>query len=379
MDPPAQPTEFKRDVSFIYTSTDFARLENWYDKIKDFTFGTKWVPLPAHYAKALCQYKEYLNFYFNAKVLEVTSSDDPAEQEKAMMLCYTPTMFAEIQQQLLSVLTPEELLPIEELTILLEELINSVSEPGRGAFVRLSSRSPKDTALVSELTFKYLQEMIANSTVDPDSEEALIENMSFYTRATWRALKVDSGKDAINLLLKSNRTHVDLALANLKQDEFQMDLIVREWVEINPEWEFRVFVNHKKLTACTQYYPWIYNPEFNSRLDEITATLENFWEKIKDLLPDEFFTIDVVLNPQQLDHVRVVEVNPPPPAAGGGLFDWDKPEDVNAALNGPFEVRVCKSFPHHEWKKLHPPIRNWIKSCRKAQRELNSKWYCTIC
>ncbi len=53
-------------------------------------------------------------------------------------------------------------------------------------------------------------------------------------------MKVTSGREAIELLFNSERTYQDISRMKLMLgDKFEMKLIARKWVEIDPELEFR--------------------------------------------------------------------------------------------------------------------------------------------
>ena len=63
-------------------------------------------------------------------------------------------------------------------------------------------------------------------------------------------------RQALELLVKSQRIFVDFKMAGLKQQsDVEMKLVCREWFEgIDPLFEFRAFVQNSQLTAITQYY-----------------------------------------------------------------------------------------------------------------------------
>lgn len=52
-----------------------------------------------------------------------------------------------------------------------------------------------------------------------------------------------------------------------------MKMIVRQWVDIRPEWEFRCFVYGGKMTAITQYYYFAYGMLFLSLNFRLTTSL----------------------------------------------------------------------------------------------------------
>lgn len=40
--------------------------------------------------------------------------------------------------------------------------------------------------------------------------------------------------------------------------QWNMNIVVREWNQISPEYEFRAFVYKKRMTALTHYYKFLY-------------------------------------------------------------------------------------------------------------------------
>jgi hypothetical protein len=117
-------------------------------------------------------------------------------------------------------------------------------------------RLPKDVALVVPAMKQMLRDGIAKTKCKPNTPEADAEDMILFTDACGKCLRVTSGAQALHLLLHSQRAYDDLSRAELVmgKEKFSMSVIVRGWVDISPEWEFRAFVYNGVMTACTQYY-----------------------------------------------------------------------------------------------------------------------------
>ena len=83
--------------------------------------------------------------------------------------------------------------------------------------------------------------------------------------ATNKMMKIESSKDAIQLLIKSSRIYEDLSKnVSFGKKHYQSKLVLREWIpEIvdHPELEFRCFVHEKNLNAVSQYFADTYFPE----------------------------------------------------------------------------------------------------------------------
>ena len=87
---------------------------------------------------------------------------------------------------------------------------------------------------------------------EEDSVEKIAEdNWHIFFRGVSKAVRVERGREAIFMFLSSRRIFHDCCWALSNHQE--LSLIVREWQEIDPEYEFRAFVVRNKLTSCTQY------------------------------------------------------------------------------------------------------------------------------
>ena len=195
-----------------------------------------------------------------------------------------------------------------------------------GAFVRLSTRSPKDAAIARDTTMKLFNEEIAllGDIGKTDENARLIALI----KASTVCLKVFSGQQALDLLLvqhfyyiqtslftntinkASERTHEDLNLALEFPQAWDMKVIVREWVKlfstglpisnlfflakvtIHPSMEFRGFVCKKKFTALSQYFHIVHFPELVKSRNEVLAKILAFYEDIKDAIPADSYIID---------------------------------------------------------------------------------------
>lgn len=169
-------------------------MENWYPYLKDYTFRTEFLELPVESAKAFLKYRENSNFINHYK--RMRKPNDPNVEIPPIVTgvsrcthILTSTYLSNILHlPLLTEQRDAEL--VEEWTHKLDEVIKQFD----GAFVRLSTRSPKDRALSSTffslLFFLHLfcwmltvgrkmREIVAEEikpslNLAPDSEEALV-------------------------------------------------------------------------------------------------------------------------------------------------------------------------------------------------------------
>ena len=119
-------------------------------------------------------------------------------------------------------------------------------------FVRLSSRSPKDSIFeIESFTNVFKAELIAlkNDYLDY-SESFSAKNIAFY-RASTKALAVLSGKEALDLLLVSKRINGDIKALIEKSET--INLIVREFVEFSVENELRLVLGFLKHGHPTNF------------------------------------------------------------------------------------------------------------------------------
>lgn len=57
-----------------------------------------------------------------------------------------------------------------------------------------------------------------------------------------------------------------------------------------------MFVVDKKIVACTQYYPLCYVPKLSHNKEMITKVLFDYFDKVKDLIKIDTYTIDFMLS-----------------------------------------------------------------------------------
>jgi hypothetical protein len=176
-------------------------LENWYFRLKDFTFETFFVPLFCNELTLIC------NVHDKKK-------------------------------------------PMAELDELRKRVEPLFSTSGKAFFVKLSTRSMKDWALRSERTRAIFQNercRLYEELLGEDVRDviAIIRAMSF-------ALQVRSADEVLEMLVNSERSYQDCTRRALADNQFPMQLVFREWKPIRPELELRGFVFRKKLNGLSQ-------------------------------------------------------------------------------------------------------------------------------
>jgi len=200
--------------------------------------------------------------------------------------------------------------PTEEEKIVLKELETNIqkyiAQFPKGAFVRLGSRSPKDSWLGHREGFRCT-----------------------------------SGTYALKLLCDSERIYDDLHL--VLGNGYTPHLVVREWLEIQPWQEFRAFYKNRKLVGISQYN--YLRREVFPEILELAGTIE--WairvksEIVAPLLPADDVVVDYVYKIRQRGNERINEVillecNPFTIYTDPCMFNWSQDTFQE------FEFRYCK-------------------------------------
>ncbi len=187
-------------------------------------------------------------------------------------------------------------------------------------FVRLSIRSPKDAALSSASFDGHFAASLEAYKPLPDASQAAAsaesspasgdtqlttdadQNLRLHAlyAASMRTLRCDSARAVIATLVRSPRIQRDLA-------DFcagacaTMNVVIREYVEFEPELEFRAFVCDGRVTALTQYCEFIYFPRLHARRAEVERVLCAFCDErvlpaMRAHQPElRSFVVDVIL------------------------------------------------------------------------------------
>lgn len=163
-----------------------------------------------------------------------------------------------------------------------------------GAFVRLGSRSAKDSSY-----------------------------------ALTRGLRVVDAESAIRILTsESRRVAFDLDVA-LKND-YEAFIFVREWQDI-PDWaEFRCFMRDRKLVGISQYdcTNLGHCPEISKYREPIRKAIEGFFPTFRDACHLADVVFDIYLSSGGFEatqppfEVRLLEINPFITETDACLFEW---------------------------------------------------------
>lgn len=238
---------------------------------------------------------------------------------------------------------------------LVHHMNNIVAAFRIGVSVKLSTRSPKDSeAVMAHAAAAYHARLVdGNIPGAPEKLEQLNARVIAFTEERTRAAIATSGREALSMLLDSNRVLEDLLYAY--QSEFQVTplaIVAREWHSgIRPACEFRGFTWGGRLTCIGQYFYQMYFPELEAQRDVIARDLSAFVEVVMSRphgIPNAMLDL-LWFGPGQC---MLIEINPLDEASGStlpgstGLFRWDDASD-NALMHGarPFELRLRSAPP----------------------------------
>ncbi len=225
-------------------------IESWYDALAEFTFRTEFVALGQHEARAL------VDTYWSWK-----RADDDAAAAAAPLPAVLQALEARVAAAMEALGSPQ------------------------GVFVKLSSRSPKDSRLSQTRALALVREqlMARRAAGLPVSDnDVTVAIMS----ASIAALRLASARAVLTCLLTSDRVcEDDLPLALGFPACWTQHLCLREWVTIPPAGELRAFVFGGRLTALTQYYVPAHFPELVAHRERAAALVQELFDAMAPRCP----------------------------------------------------------------------------------------------
>ena len=225
---------------------------------------------------------------------------------------------------------------------LIDRLTSTITSfsSGKGAFVKLSTRSPKDSPVAFEKAHKTYLVRLGSLGENPSVNDKL----NLLSTIMGESLKVTTGEEAVKLLISSDRVGEDLEYALEKGDEeFKkfIHLVVREWVNV-PLWaEFRGFVSGGQLTALGQYNYLIQFSTLKNKVNRIKDDLKKFHASIQERITMEQYIIDFVWTEESM---YLIEFNAFSEermfSSTTGLWNWESPADREIMTKGPLTLRI---------------------------------------
>lgn len=231
-------------------------LENYYASIKDESFATVFFDMTKPQARAVLeQHKRYLQSQeFDATHADLLALERAVDEAK-------------------------------------RKLYGDDGAAEQKVFVRLSTRSPKDAPLLlkdfGQLVRDCRQRLAQCNHAETDDKRS-DENMALHALqiASTIAVGCDCGRDAVRLLVLSKRIQGDLE--QFCNDELHVasdstkafKVAVRKFQFFPLDFELRAFVYQSRLTAITQYNPFIYFPALAARKNAIEQLVKKFIDQV---------------------------------------------------------------------------------------------------
>lgn len=238
------------------------------------------------------------------------------------------------------------------------------------AFVKLSTRSPKDSP-----------QILAKAKADFQAQDglsipSLSERARSFAELVQKHFSVSGGREACELLASSTRVREDLeyALEAPRYDDLGLHVVLRRWDGPIPVAnEFRGIVWAGQMNAVGQYYYSFVFPELEALRSDIERDLREVYESLRTKLNEAGFAYCIIdfawLGPKD---VRVIEVNAFNGVTLGclaqstGLFLMDHDEDRRIIAEGPFELRLrseamsdsaLRMKLNNTWRDVIAPLR----------------------
>ncbi len=293
------------DKKSIHFPFDFDR---WYENLKPFTFNSEVISISPDTARAMVNFYQY---HYN-------------HREDA--------------------LKPEDIQILMNLEKEIEQSLSSLNKTGKGVFVRMSNRSPKDGSPLlenGETEASVYSQALVGVKDDPNQQMAVLCDVGM------KILQCQRSDQVLNLLLTSERVFVDMYLAldchdASKDDEWSTSIILREWEpQLQQDHEFRVFVYEDKVTAISQYNHWCAYDSLNqlpsSDREMIIDKLSTFSRKMHPFINQRNYILDLAIVG---DDVKVIELNPFDDTTGACMFSWAQDKRILYGNDGSVAFKI---------------------------------------
>jgi hypothetical protein len=233
--------------------------ENWHHLLENCTFSTQLCPLDYDEAKLFVEI--YERFVLNKDYVDLSNFDWRSclnESEKNMLVCLESKLDKTID----------------------EFKHSQIGIPAEFVFVKTSSRSAKDSPLATDRFQKLYLSFIEELKVNQRLEEN--EQITCLLKAAFECLKMRNAREVIDSFVSSERIYQDmtLALEKMSLENFKEHFVIRRFVQIDVDMEFRGFVFGGKLTALSQYNYLIYSPRLNDLKQSIQDKIQAYFNQV---------------------------------------------------------------------------------------------------
>ena len=173
-------------------------------------------------------------------------------------------------------LSDDEKTMLEKLTCRLQGAMKTFTQDGY-AFVKTSSRSAKDAPMVQG-RFKELY--LAELSTYPEDDRTENSQIFCLLKAAFEALRVKTADDVIDMFIRSERIYQDLLLAAVNQvEKYNEHFVIRKFVDIDVDMEFRGFVWGHELVALSQYNYAIYSKRLVDEQERYKKMVKDYYEE----------------------------------------------------------------------------------------------------
>ena len=191
-------------------------------------------------------------------------------------------------------MTNDETKSLECLQIRIQESLSHYVRSGF-AFVKTSSRSAKDSPLVSS-NFESFYLAFLNQLPEEERKQENCQ-ITCLLKAAFVSLKVKNSEEVIEMFIKSERIYQDMLLALSNTERFRENFVIREFVDIEVDMEFRGFVFNEKLNALSQYNYLIYSDNLYKNKTIIQDLILDFFnQQVSQLLSKSSFSKNYVID-----------------------------------------------------------------------------------
>lgn len=186
--------------------------------------------------------------------------------------------------------------------------------------------------------------------------------------------------NASNYIMYDLQDAFDGCVDNNSQDERpEYELVLRQWFDINPALEFRVFIRDGTVIGVSQrdlnYYTFL-EPLVNEFKDTIDEFVQ---ETFLDKFPENSCVIDVYI-PRPYNKLFLIDVNPFSRNTDPLMFSWNELLNTVVDENKDYELRIVPEnnvarFATKEHSENHMPKDVVEASLNpEAIKELTQKW-----
>lgn len=146
-------------------------------------------------------------------------------------------------------------------------------------FVKTSSRSAKDSPLASN-KFKQLYTQFLSQLNRAGERRPENEQIECLLRAAFECMRVQTGAEAIDMFIRSERVYQDMLLCTAKSPHrFRENFVIREFRNIDVDMEFRGFVFDGRLTALSQYNYLLHSERLCQNKQAIGQLIRDYFGK----------------------------------------------------------------------------------------------------